>query len=170
MKQLLDAHRQFLSLSNCSAFTLPSSTQWHLLCCIIQTQQIHKYPQFSWLEFHRSPCKRQVFSEMVAVPEFGSSHPGLPPALGALAVGGRLARAVLGGGHQESPGSSQGGSTCSNFYDLYGGESFRVFSIRCPLSSPFLLTLLYGLLPSPFFMFVTNTYHRYSYLFCCCCC
>lgn len=136
-------------------------------------QQIHKYPQFHDLNFIEAHVKGRYFLRWWLFLSLEAATQGFlllwEPLLWEGDKG-RLARTVLGGGHQEPPGSSQGGCTCSNFYDLHGGESFRVFSTRWPFSSPFLFTLLYGLLPSPFFMFVTNTYHRYSYLFCCCCC
>lgn len=131
---------------------------------------IHKHPQFSLLEFHRSPCKRQILtswdggcSSVWKQPPRASSCSG-SPCYGREGKG-RLARAVLGGGHKEPPGNSQVGSTHSNFYDCHGRESFRVFSRRCPFSSPFLLTSLYVLLPSALFIFISNAYPRYSYLF-----
>lgn len=154
-KQLLDACR------HCLLCLHPA----HRSTCFAASYKLkgaHKHPQFLWLEFHRSPCERLILSEMVVVAQFGSSHPGLPAALGALAVGG--------GQGEVGQSSSQVGSIHSTFYDLHGGESFRVFSRRCPFSSPFLLTLLCVLLPwhSPCLLptRVTDT----AIFFCCCCC
>lgn len=77
-------------------------------------KEAHKHPQFHGLNFIEAHVEGSYsFSEMVVVAQLGNIHPGLPAALGALAVGGEQGEVGLSspsGGHQEPPGISQVGS------------------------------------------------------------
>lgn len=59
------------------------------LLCHTNAKEFTKPLSFHDLNFIEAHVKgRYIFSEMVVVPQFGSSHPWFPPALGALDVGG----------------------------------------------------------------------------------
>lgn len=91
MKQLLDACRHCLSLFEPLQCFYPSiqHTVAPALLCHTDSKEFTKTLSFHDLNFIEVPVKdRYLPSGVVVVPQFGSSHPELPPALGAPAVGG----------------------------------------------------------------------------------